>query len=104
VVRRLLSLGSLRLRAGSDWSPDILLLEEPNCFANHDGRDFVAFFNRMHRDMGNPRMKGTCIRAGLLPELDPLPLFQRLSGIIALSTARSPVVRTTMALRLGRLS
>jgi|SRR6185437_9399902 len=81
VVRRLLSLGSLRLRAGSDWSPDILLLEEPNCFANHDGRDFVAFFNRMHRDMGNPRMKGTCILPALLPELDPLPLFQLLASI-----------------------
>ena len=71
--------GTTALTRALNRSPELLLLEEPNFFANSGVADFAAFFNRMHRDWGTPRMKGTYVRPPVEPEVGPLPMLVRLA-------------------------
>lgn len=71
--------GTTALARALNRSPELLLLEEPNFFANCGQRDFATFFNEMHRTWGSARMKGTYVRPPLEPEIGPLPLLVRLA-------------------------
>ena len=71
--------GTTALTRALNRSPDLLLLEEPNFFINHEIREFGEFFNRMHRGMGNSRMKGTYVRPAVEPEYGPISLLARLA-------------------------
>ena len=71
--------GTTALTRALNRSPDLLLLEEPNFFINREICEFSEFFNRMHRGMGNSRMKGTYVRPAIEPEYGPLSLLARLA-------------------------
>ena len=71
--------GTTALTRALNRSPELLLLEEPNLFANYGVRDFTTFFNEMHRSWGTARMKGTYVPPPLEPEIGPLPLLARLA-------------------------
>lgn len=71
--------GTTALTRALNRSPELLLLEEPNLFANYGVRDFTTFFNQMHRSWGTARMKGVYVPPPLEPEIGPLPLLARLA-------------------------
>lgn len=71
--------GTTALTRALNRSPELLLLEEPNFFSNRPIRNFAEFFNRMHREMGTPRMKGAYVPASVEPEIGPLPMLARLA-------------------------
>lgn len=71
--------GTTILARALNHSPEVMLLEEPNFSFNQHIEDFTAFFNGLHRSMGNARMKGTYVRPPVAPESGPLALLLRLA-------------------------
>ena len=62
-----------------NYSRDVYLLEECNVHVNHHRPDFHAWFNRMHRELGNLPSKGTYVPSPPVPLEGGLPYLRWLS-------------------------
>lgn len=72
--------GTTILTRSLNRSPEVLLLEEPNCFLHQHLADFVGWFNRLHESMGNFCMKGTYLPPLVVPATGPIDVLLRLRG------------------------
>jgi hypothetical protein len=60
-------------------SREVFMLEEASFYLSEHITDFTEHFNRMHREMGNYRYKGTYMPPAALAEAGPLATLARLS-------------------------